>query len=252
MNYKTIFICIFSILLSVNILSAKNVISLPFEYSIVNDSTGISTNKENIVEYLFYENKNNEICIPMECVDKNDQACFMLPFNQVTKLRNYLIFIKQKFISWTTIAKQNKINSFSKYIFLGGSNTRNEEINSKFWNMYLQNAYYSYTKGNLSDRKNLIPDFFYFVVDKHGNTSVRYWSKNAIEVLKGAQLNISYIQGFWSTTPVKTYTNPFIVKAHKIIFTTPEQIQSLIDALNIDKAKSMYEKQHNTVDQLFK
>lgn len=250
MSYKKNFIFIFAILLSTNILSAQNIINLPFEYSIVNDSTEIYANKRGIINYDFYNDKLRAIHIPVECITKDSQANFYVFGYEIDKLKNYLIYIKEKFIEWKNIALQDKVTSFDKYILLEGAKNISDIFKNNTSYLYPKEPGYHFENKTEIDNISEGYPYFLFVVDKNGKCSIRFHDKSDEIILRGTEKNTSTF-GFWGTK-ITSDINPFIVKAHKIIFTTPEQIQSLIDALNIDKAKSMYEKQHNTVDQLFK
>lgn len=163
--------------------------------------------------------------------------CYKHIDKRINDFRNMLITAKEKFVQWSATAKDNNIKSFEKEI------GKYKEVPILSFGAVIEGVRY-YQKSEVPYVTSCTP---YFNVDSEGNCSVFIgWKSLTFERTKG------YSQGFWTSYPIKeeiSFNNIFFN------FTTVNQIQSLIDALDLETAKSdiVKEVDKNTdVDSLFK
>lgn len=156
---------------------------------------------------------------------------------RINEFRNMLITAKEKFVQWSATAKENNIKSFGKEI------GKYKEVPILSFVAVIERVRY-YQKSEVPYITSCTP---YFNVDSEGNCSVFIgWKSLTFERTKG------YSQGFWTSYPIKeerTFNDVFFK------FTTTDQIQSLINALDLETAKSDILKETDknaNVDSLFK
>lgn len=163
--------------------------------------------------------------------------CYKHIDKRINEFRNMLITAKEKFVQWSATAKENNIKSFGKEI------GKYKEVPILSFVAVIEGVRY-YQKSEVPYITSCTP---YFNVDSEGNCSVFIgWKSLTFERTKG------YSQGFWTSYPIKeeiSFNNIFFN------FTTANQIQNLIDALDLETAKSDILKKvdnNNNVDSLFK
>lgn len=148
-----------------------------------------------------------------------------------------LTYVKEKYVEWDSIAKKNGVKKYSKEIGFYKNNPA----------LFLQatkdnNKYYQPFKIAAIHQVHVM-----FNVDNNGKTSVFMgWGDVPFERTKG------YNAGFWTSYPIK---EKITVAQVCFGFKSEKELQSLIDALNIDTAKEILLKKTNTdknIDSLFK
>lgn len=155
---------------------------------------------------------------------------------RINEFRDLLVNLKEKFEKWSVTAKENNIKSFQKE--MGDF----KDIPILSFGAFFDGIRY-YQDSEVPYIRACKP---YFGVNQDGISSVYIgWKALTFERTKG------YSQGFWTSYPIKekkTFNDVFFK------FTTLDQIQSLIDALDLETAKSeiIKETDKNTnVDSLF-
>lgn len=163
--------------------------------------------------------------------------CYKRIDKRIEDFRNMLITVKEKFEQWSVTARDNNIKSFSKEI------GEYKETPILSFEAIIDGTRY-YQKSEVPYISSCTP---YFNVDSKGFCSIFIgWKSLTFERTKG------YNQGFWTSYPIKediNFNNVFFK------FSTVEQLQSMIDALDLETAKSdlLKETDNNAnVDSLFK
>lgn len=122
---------------------------------------------------------------------------FQIYAKGVSKLRDALIFAKDKFCEWDSVARTNNVKDFSK------------DLEIKFPKQLL-----CWFVGDRNYGRKNVPIKFVFKADENGDTSI--------------------VSSF-SVTSAK---NPYISTEYSLAFSSPMDVQALIDALNKDNIKS--------------
>lgn len=150
---------------------------------------------------------------------------------------NMLTYVKEKYVEWEAIAKKNGVKNYSKEVGFYKNNPA----------LFLQATKNDLTYYQSSKIAAIHEAHVMFNVDKKGNSSIFMgWEDVPFTRTKG------YQEGLLTSYPIKENIN---VRQISINFKTPSQIQSLIDALNIDTAREILLKKTNSdkdLDTLFK
>lgn len=157
--------------------------------------------------------------------------------NCLTDFINELKFIKEKYIEWSSIAKENGVKKYSKEIGYYKNNPA----------LFLQatkNGFEYYQDMKIAAIHEV---HAMFNVDEKGECNV-FMGWNGIPFIRAK----GYNEGMLTSYPIK---ETFSVSQVCFNFNSEQQIQSLIDALNLETAKSELlnktEKDKN-LDSLFK
>lgn len=156
---------------------------------------------------------------------------------RVNDFKSLLDSLYLKYEDWSKVAQTNKITNYKKKI--------GEYSNIPILFMTAFKKKIEYNQNTESPYiKNCTP---YFEIDSKGNCSIFFgWNDVKFQRTKG------YNAGFWTSYPIKeTLTVPTIIFS----FSSPSQIKSLIDALDIEKAKKELlskSESNKNVDSLFK
>lgn len=148
-----------------------------------------------------------------------------------------LTYVKEKYVEWDSIAKKNGVKNFSKEIGTYKNNpalflqaTKN---NNKYFQTFKIAAIHEAT-------------VMFHANDKGETDAFMGWGDIPFERTKG------YNAGFWTSYPIK---EKITVAQVCFGFKSASQLQSLIDALNIETAKEILLKKTNAdknIDSLFK
>ena len=156
---------------------------------------------------------------------------------RINEFRDLLIDLKEKYEKWSATAKEDNIKSFQKEM------GEFKDIPILSFGAIFDGVRY-YQDSEVPYIRACKP---YFGVNPDGICSVYIgWKALTFERTKG------YSQGFWTSYPIKeerTFNDVFFK------FTTTDQIQSLINALDLETAKSDILKETDkkaNVDSLFK
>ena len=214
--------------------------------------------------YMDYDTKRIDTCslsmtfvkgVPAEVTisfNHEDRKNYMLAFiygnpnmyhkyktveQRINDFRSLLESSRDKYQEWTKIARENKVVDYRKEI----GNFDKTPIFSL--NTYVDGVRY-FQKG---EPPYITGSYVYFDVDKNGKSFVSFsWSGPRFERTKG------YNEGLLSARPIKEQ----IVKQRIWFqFSSVHDIQSLIDALDIDKVKQKLLKKvesNKDLDSLFK
>lgn len=145
--------------------------------------------------------------------------------------------LQQKYIPWSKTALEKNVKNFSK------SFGEYQKV-PIFLLSYIKNGTQYYQKSKAPYIQGCVP---IFGVDKNGICRMFFFWKNI-----HFERTIGYEQGFLTSYPIKEETT---LKNMFFQFSTPSQLQSLIDALDIKKAKQeLLAKSNNDkdLDSLFK
>lgn len=150
---------------------------------------------------------------------------------------NMLTYIKEKYVEWDSVAKKNGVKNYSKEIGYYKNNPA----------LFLQatknnNKYFQDMKITAIHTARVM-----FNVDNNGNSCAYMgWRNIPFQRTKG------YNEGLLTSYPIK---ETFSITEVCFNFTSSFQLQSLIDALNIETAKEILLKKNNSdkdLDSLFK
>lgn len=138
---------------------------------------------------------------------------------RINDFKKVLANTQEKYQEWSSTAKENKIVSYQKIV------GEYKDIPLFSLAYYINNVAYH----PLSDWPYISTCTPIFLVDEKGECSIKMkWGSCEFERIKG------YNQGFWTSYPIKENV---ICKSIFFIFRNPMQLQSLIDALDIETAK---------------
>lgn len=150
---------------------------------------------------------------------------------------NMLSYVKEKYVEWEAIAKKNGVKNYSKEVGFYKNNPA----------LFLQATKNNFTYYQPSKIAAICQEHVMFNVDKNGNPSIFMgWGDIPFTRTKG------YKEGLLTSYPIK---ENITVRQICISFSSPSQLQSMIDALNIDTAREILQKKNNSdkdLDSLFK
>ena len=155
---------------------------------------------------------------------------------------------KDKFAEWDSIARANNVKEFSKNIEV--IDKKDQPLWAKWEYPYKGEMAYSYSTGGVPGRKELgdgclkvTPCFIvgqgYYLLYYGLNLNARVYESSTQEPMYGAQYN--------------NYT--YLTRKVRFTFHNPKELQSFIDALDIESAKKILlerNKNEKKVDDLFK
>lgn len=155
---------------------------------------------------------------------------------QLNAFIDELLFIKQKYMEWSAVAKENKVTSYKKEIKVFEK--------SPVLSLSIYKGEDKYYQENNYKVPYIWKSSPIFSVDASGKCHTFFgWVNLRFERTKG------YKEGFLYSTPLK---ESIVVSQFSFQFNTVEQIQSLLDALNVETAKSMLDNNNNKdLDKLF-
>lgn len=165
-----------------------------------------------------------------------------------TTFVNELKKAETKFVEWDSIARKNKVTEFSKKIEVVGKN--DQPLWIKWKCPYKGTTVYSYELAPIFGRQGLgdsnIDVDFFFNVDKN-------------RIFVG---NVYYLKGriYKSTTKGTGFTEEYnnyeyVTRDVKFFFMSPKELQSFIDAADLETAKAEIKKKNEktkNIDELFK
>ena len=181
-------------------------------------------------------NKDSTISYTRAEISENPKHYFgyKTPKREVEDLRNMLDTLKTKLQEWSAVAKENHVTSFSK------SFGKKKDIPI----FYIQGTFNGYKyRNNGYPVAGCEP---MFKMDDKGSCTVSFEQSYPVKMRTGVSKGTG-----WQDTEHYDYKIAYA----KFRFSTPEQIQGLIDALDLETAKQELVKQsteNNKMDSLFK